>query len=265
MNKTLATAQKTKYTRNTSKHRTVQPNEYSRSHYIEKAPSLIALKILQLFISHAANQMSDDIEHTIPWEDITNYLKKKKLSQTSIKKYYNELVGTLVIYEGKDSWGSSTILSKCYTYLNSRTSNQIQIKYKFGQGFRDAAKESNGYTMLDIPYMMNFELKYSIPIYELIASYINIPRLKHKTFEIEHFKKLIGVNPKSTWSNGNFITRCVNPSLEEIAKIPYIEINTHLTKKGQKYTHITFYFDTHYKRRKNKKDHMGNPIGTVNI
>lgn len=265
MNPTLKTARKTKYTRNRSNHRSIQPNEYSRKHYMAKSPSAPALKIMILFISHAAENMAEDIEHTITWEDIKLYLKDLKLTQTSIKSYFQELTSTNIIYEGDDAWGSSAILSKAYCYQNTRTSNQIQIKFQFGQGFREAAKNSNGYTMLDIPYMMKFKKKYSITLYELLASYINLKHTSAKTYDFEYLRKLLGIPTKSSYTNYEVVSKCLLPALEEIDKIPYIDIHIHLTKKGQKYTHVTFHFDTHYKRKNIKKNHMGDPIGVTRI
>ncbi len=261
----LKTAEKTKYLINKPTHKSVVPNAYARKHYVKKPISLTALKILHLLISHAAGEMSDDIQHTITFNDINHYLKKHNLTQNSIEPYFVELSETSVRFADKKTWGVSSIITEAYCTYDPAVSKYIFINYRFGLGFRSAAKEAKHYTMLDIPAMMKFKKKYSIPLYELLASYVNLKHSSTKSFTFDEIRNSLGIPKDSSYTNYQILRECIYPAMKEISRIPYIDIGLTLGKKGIKYTSLLFFFDSHYKRKNIKKDHMGDPIGTVKI
>ncbi len=256
--KTIETLQKTKKLRGQKFAKGVLPNSLSQSYIIEGKPSVIALKIFHIFLDKASDKIIDDTSHHISLNEISHLIPSGKFSSYSLELYFKDLAKTIVIFRTPDVIGVSPLIS--YAYATRYTNGEVILEYKFGHVLRAAYKNSPNYTMLDLPYVMRFKKRYTIRLYMLICSLINLKK-STQTFEFDEMRLHLGVPLKSSYTNANLIYDCILPALKEINEIPYIDINFHSPKHGQKFTNLVFSWDTHYKRRFIKKDHLGKSLG----
>lgn len=95
------------------------------------------------------------------------------------------------------------------------------------------------FTQYQLLWTLQFRSKYSIRLYELINSYVNL--IGEKTFELEEIKKLLGAENHKTYFN--FYNRALAPALKEINDESNIWVEIETIKTGRAITHITFYFE----------------------
>ncbi len=145
-------------------------------------------------------------------------------------------------------------------YAFTPNKGDIHIEFKFGRGLREAYAESKNYTMLDLPFVMQFKKRYSIRLYMLICSFINLKQT-HREFDFDELRHHLGIHQKSRYSNCSLLHDCIESALKEINEIPYIDVHINVPKHGQKFLYVDFIWETKYKRRFIKQDHLGLPLG----
>lgn len=95
---------------------------------------------------------------------------------------------------------------------------------------------ANNYTLIDLEVLKHLKGKYEIGLYVIQAMY---KKLKHKKkiFELEEFKKFIGIKEKKVTQITDGIDKAIN-KLEKLG----INVDYELYKRGRKISDITFMF-----------------------
>lgn len=263
MGKLLVIAADTKRKNNSKRLKAVVSNAYARKYYHHRSLSARALKILHILIAETGADCAMNKDHHIDLAKINKHLGKHKLSEKRMEACLLELTTTAVILNDPPNWGSSAILQYAQCNHNSKISNNIQVTWHFGQHFRDSVRETDEWTWLDVLVMINFKSKYAISLYKYIASYASYDRLNHLEFSFEELRTLL-VIPKTYDTDYKIIHKILYPAIAEIEEAD-IMVQLHLTKHGQKYIRLKLTWETPRHRRFIKKDHLGNPIGTMKI
>lgn len=95
---------------------------------------------------------------------------------------------------------------------------------------------ANNYTLIDLEILKHLKGKYEIGLYVIQAMY---KKLKHKKkiFELEEFKKFIGIKEKKITQ----ITDGIDKAISKLEKLG-INVDYELYKRGRKISDITFMF-----------------------
>lgn len=169
-------------------------------------------------------------------------LEKRKAIYKSVEDAANELAGKKINLskDGKKIYASW--LSYVEYVEGSGT-----VKLRFDKSLKPYLLQLKAnFTQYNLDCVINFKSSYSIRLYELLkmevwkAEKANKTNFE-KTFEIEEYRKHLGIEKKSYPIFANFRIRVIEPTVQEITEQTDLKIvETLYMKTGRKITGITF-------------------------
>ncbi|BDD02386.1 replication initiation protein [Persicobacter psychrovividus] len=120
------------------------------------------------------------------------------------------------------------------------------ITVKFSDEMKPFFLQLNGnYTQYMLGNVYHFQSAYSFRVYELLRQYY--PKITQRTFEYNHLRELLGLEPKRYARFDNFKANVLNVSQREINQYSDMEIDFTLERSNKKVVKI------HYTMKQNKK------------
>lgn len=175
--------------------RTVLPAEVAQGVYMENAPSLRALKLMHLMIGRAAGRMADDVMHEMRLSDIRKIDGMAHHDQKSLKPLFAELRAATIIYDRpeRSSWTIGGLLDEATVDYRHEHAGDVVISWAFGRTFRRMAEASNHWAILDRYSVFHLGSKYSVLLFQHIASLQNLKHVSSKTFTVPELRAVLGV------------------------------------------------------------------------
>ena len=175
--------------------KTVLPAEMAQGVYMENAPSLRALKLMHLMIGKAAGQMADDVMHDMRLSDIRNIDGMAHHDQQSIKPLFAELRAATIIHDRPEqsSWTIGGLLDEATVDYRHELTGDVLISWSFGRTFRRMAQESNHWAILDRQAVFHLGSKYSVLLFQHIASLQNLKHVTSKRFTVSELRAVFGI------------------------------------------------------------------------
>ena len=112
-----------------------------------------------------------------------------------------------------------------------------QFSYEFPKPILDVIKEPNMFVKLDLFVTRGLTSKHSLVLYEVLKDYKN---LKDFRIDLENFRKLVGLAPKSYPKFPMLKKRVIDVAMKEINEKTDIRISYELEKIGRKTIAIWF-------------------------
>merc|ERR1739836_327035 len=99
------------------------------------------------------------------------------------------------------------------------TSGDLVVSWWFGRAFRDMAAASNHWAIIDRQTVFALSSKYSILLFQHIASLVNMAHVQSKTFTVAELRSLLGVKEGKlkTWNDCK--KRALQPAIAEINNV----------------------------------------------
>lgn len=152
--------------------KTVLPAEFARGVYIERVPSAQAMKLMHLMIAVAGGRMADDVMHEMRGAEIRQIKGMRKHSKESLVPLFSEIRAVTVIYDDElvkeVTIGGFLDAAKIdYRYDDH---GEIIIRWWFSRTFRDTARDSTHWAIMDRQTVFALRSKYSIQLFQYVAS-----------------------------------------------------------------------------------------------
>lgn len=198
--------------------KTVLPKEVAQGVYMEHAPSLRALKLMHLMIGTAGGRMADDVTHQMRLSDIKKIDGMQNHSRQSIVPLFAELHAATIIHDDKEKMRVTIggLLDEATVDYRHEVSGDILIAWGFGRTFRRMAQESNHWAILDRQAVFHLGSKYSVLLFQHIASLQNLKHKTSKRFTVTELRAVLGVSENKMPRFANLKARAIEPAIAEI-------------------------------------------------
>lgn len=220
--------------------KTVLPAEVARGVFMRNAPSLQALKLMHLMIGTAGGRMADDVRHSIRLADIRGIEGMKNHDRTSIQPLFEELRAVVMTYDDKQTMQITIggLIDHAVLDYRNETSGEVLVSWYFGRMFRDMAAKSNHWAILDRQTVFHLGSKYSVMLFQHIASLANLDYVTSKVFTVPELRALFGVAEGKIKRFANLKKDVLDPAIEEINHLSRLKLKATPKKMGRTITEI---------------------------
>ena len=198
--------------------KTVLPAEVAQGVYMKHAPSLKALKLMHLMIGTAAGRMADDVRHEIRLSDLKDIQGMDNLSRTRIVPLFEELRAATLTRDNTETKRITIggLLDEAVVDYRHEVSGDTLISWSFGRTFREMAEQSNHWAILDRQAVFHLGSKYSVLLFQHIASLQNLKHVTSKRFPVPDLRMMLGIPEGKLDRFSNLKAWALEPAIAEI-------------------------------------------------
>ncbi len=215
------------------------PAEIARPMEIQNPPKLDALKLLKLMMFKSGPLMAErNKTHTFYLSDINDHPGfKRHHTLKSVDLLCEELMQYIVTTREDIHFDKGVMLQ--YARSNSNKQGRVVISYIFGEKFIKLVEESTIFTLLDCTSVFYFENRYSMFVYDYVASFYKLKTKRNNKFTLTEFRKMCGI-PKDKYPEfSEFKRRVIDPIFEDIAlHVGNFSLTYETERTGKPVTHI---------------------------
>ena len=220
--------------------KTVLPVEVARGIYIENPPSAQALKLMHLLIAKAGGRMADEVQHEMRMADLKHIEGMRNHDRASLRALFTQLRAAVMVYD--DSEAQEEIIGGFMDEIRldyrQETADALVVKWWFGRTFRRIAAESNHWAILDRQTVFALSSKYSILLFQHIASLANLDRIDSKSFTVPELRALFGVEGGKLDRFADLNRRALQPAIAEINQLSRLNLKATPRKTGRTVTSV---------------------------
>lgn len=175
--------------------KTVLPAEVARGVYIENPPSAEALKLMLLLIDRAGGRMAEDMRHELRLADFKQVNGMRNHTRATLRQLFIELRGAVMVFDDADAQCEiiGGFLDQAKLDYRHEVSGDLLVAWWFGRAFREMAERSCHWAILDRQTVFALSSKYSILLFQHIASLVNLDHVAKKTFTVSELRAVLGV------------------------------------------------------------------------
>lgn len=221
--------------------KTVLPAEVARGVYIENPPSAEALKLMHLLIGKAGGRMADDVRHEFLMADIKKIEGMRNHTRTTLRQLFIELAGAVMVFDDTEAQCEiiGGFLDRAKLDYSHEANDNLMVAWWFGGAFREMAEKSCHWAIMDRQTVFALSSKYSILLFQHIASLVNLNHITSKTFTVAELRAVMGVPEGKLALFGHFNNRAVQPAIAEINQTSRLKLTATPRKVGRTVVSIT--------------------------
>ena len=221
--------------------KTVLPAEVARGVYMRNAPSLQALKLMHLMIALAGGRMADEVEHRIRLSDIRKIDGMRNHDRTSLTPLFGELAAAVLTHDDPEKMVVTIggLLDEAKIDYRDEASGDLLVSWWFRRTFRRMAAESNHWAILDRQTVFHLGSKYSVLLFQHIASLVNLDHVQSKTLTVKELRALLGVPEGKLDRFADLNRRAIQPSITEINQLSRLTLTATPNKIGRTVASVT--------------------------
>jgi len=207
--------------------------------------SLLQRKVANALLYHAYSEMMTKEEHEITVKQLCRLIGYQGNNHAAIKDALKGLISTIIEWNliddvtGTENWTASTIIASvslegpnCFYAYSPRMKQLLHTPSMFGK--------------IDLVIQSNFRSSYGLALYENCIRYRGLPHTKW--FEMDLFKKLMGVPAGKYDVFRDFKRRVLDKAIEEVNMYSDLVINAEFIKEGRKVAKLRFKLKERAKR-----------------
>jgi hypothetical protein len=209
----------------------IKPNELI--HIIETKPlTLEARRLYNQLIANAWDRIDEPVVHSIRKADLRGTHNGNDRIIESIRSLMGTIVEMEVERDGKRYMRRVQLLADNEEELDERG----VLNYSFSAGLRTIFKSSFKFAALQRQVMFAFTSRYALILYEMIQVRGNLDFKWHEDFELERFRRLMGVAPDKLSEFKHFNSRVIAPAVTEVNGLSDYNVKITPMKSGRKVT-----------------------------
>lgn len=215
----------------------IKPNELV--HIIESKPlTLEARRIYNLLIANAWDRIDEPVTHSIRKSELRGLHNGNDRLVDAIRSLMGTIVETEIERDGKRFIRRVQLLTDNDEELDERG----VLTYSFSAGLRQIFKSSFIFAALQRQVMFAFTSRYALILYEMIQARGKLKFKWSEEFELERFRRLMGVPPDKLKQFGHFNARVLAPAVTEVTGLSDYNVKITPVKSGKKVTGVTLHW-----------------------
>ena len=221
--------------------RTVLPAEVARGTYMQNPPGLAALKLMHLLIAKAGGRMGEDVEHRVRLSEVRGVEGLRNHDRASLAPLFAELQAAVLIHDDteKKRLTIGGLLDIAEVDYRDELSGDLVISWYFSRMFTRAAAASNHWAILDRQTVFHLGSKYSLLLFQHIASLAKLDQVASKTFTVAELRSVLGVEPGKLERFSHFNSRAIQPAIAEINQLSRLTLTATPNKIGRTVASVT--------------------------
>lgn len=221
--------------------KTVLPAEVARGIFMQNPPGLAALKVMHLLIATAGGRMGEDVEHRIRLSEMRAVEGLRHHDRTSLAPLFAELQTAVLISDDTEKKRVTIggLLDIAEIDYREEASGDLVISWYFSRMFTRAAAASNHWAILDRQTVFHLGSKYSVLLFQHIASLVNLDHIQSKAFTVQGLRALLGVPEGKLDRFSHFNSRAIQPSISEINQLSRFTLTATPNKIGRTVASVT--------------------------
>lgn len=243
--------------------KTVLPAEVARGVYMRNAPSLQALKLMHLMIASAGGRMAEEVEHRIHLSEIRKIDGMRNHDRASLTPLFGELAAAVLTHDdpGKMVVTIGGLLDEAKIDYRHEASGELVVSWWFRRTFRKMAAESNHWAVLDRQTVFHLGSKYSVLLFQHVASLTNLAHVQSKTFTVQELRALLGVPEGKLERFSHLNSRAIIPSISEINQLSRLTLTATPKKVGRTVASVTITWQAKDDPRATRRELTASRIG----
>lgn len=221
--------------------KTVLPAEVARGVYIENPPGAEALKLMHLLISKAGGRMAEPVRHELRLADIKKIDGMRNHTRTTLRKLFIELAEAVIVFDDTEAQCEiiGGFLDQAKLDYRHEVSDDLLVAWWFGGAFREMAEKSCHWAILDRQTIFALSSKYSILLFQHVASLVNLDHVASKTFTVSELRAILGVpdGKLKRWNDVNNFA--LTPAIAEINQLSRLTLSATPNKIGRTVASVT--------------------------
>lgn len=215
--------------------KTVLPAEMARGVYMRNAPSLQALKLMHLMIAMAGGRMGDETQHRMRLSDVRAIEGMKNHDRASLTPLFEELRAAVLTHDDPAAMivRIGGLLDEALVDYRHETGGDLVVSWYFGRTFQRLARESNHWAILDRQTVFHLGSKYSVLLFQHIASLAGLDHVQRKSFTIPELRAMLGVPEGKLMRFADLNRRALIPSIAEINQLSRLSLTVTPRKIGR--------------------------------
>jgi hypothetical protein len=221
--------------------KTVLPSEVARGVYIENPPGAEALKLMHLLIGKAGGRMAEDVRHELRLADIKKIDGMRNHTRATLRKLFIELAGAVIVFDDTEAQCEiiGGFLDRAKLDYRHEVSDDLLVAWWFGGAFREMAEKSCHWAILDRQTVFALSSKYSILLFQHVASLVNLNRVSSKTFTVSELRAMLGISEGNVTRFSTLNQRVIQPAIAEINQTSRMTLTATLHKIGRTVASVT--------------------------
>lgn len=221
--------------------KTVLPAEVARGVYMKNAPSLQALKLMHLMIATAGGRMADEVQHEMRLSDIRKIDGMKNHDRASLTPLFAELRAAVLTHDDpeKQRVQIGGLIDDAQIDYRHEVSGDLLVSWWFARMFRRLAAESNHWAILDRQTVFHLGSKYSVLLFQHIASLVNLDHVTAKTFPVAELRAVLGIPEGKIKRFADLNRDVLKPALAEINQLSRLTLTATPNKIGRTVASVT--------------------------
>lgn len=215
--------------------KTVLPAEVARGVYMQNAPSLQALKLMHLMIGTAGGRMAEDVSHQIRLSDIRRIDGMRNHDRASLTPLFQELAAAVMTHDDPEKMIVTIggLLDEARLDYRHEVSGDLLVTWWFRRTFRRMAEESNHWAILDRQTVFHLGSKYSVLLFQHIASLTNLDHTNSRTFTVPELRAVLGIPEGKVKRFADLKKDVLTPAIEEISQLSRFTLTATPRKIGR--------------------------------
>lgn len=198
--------------------KTVLPTEMAQGIYMKHAPSLQSLKLMHLMIAKAGGRMADDVHHEMRLSDLKKISGMRNHTRQTVVPLFEELSAAVLTIEDAEKKTTTVggLLDQAKIDYRHEVSGDVLISWTFRTTFKEMARDSNHWAILDRQAVFHLGSKYSVLLFQHISSLTNLKHITSKRFNIADLRAVFGIPEGHSSRFSNFRQNIITPAITEI-------------------------------------------------
>ena len=243
--------------------KTVLPAEVARGVYMRNTPSLQALKLMHLMIATAGGHMAEEVQHDIRLSEIRRIEGMKNHDRASLTPLFEELRAAVLTFDDPEAMEVTIggFLDEAVIKYRHEVSGDILVSWYFARTFRRMAEESNHWAILDRQTVFHLGSKYSVLLFQHVASLAGLEFVREKTFTIPELRALLGVPEGQQKRFADLNRNCLQMALSEINQLSRLTLTVRPNKIGRTVASVTIGWQENGDPREAKRELAASKVG----
>ena len=196
---------------------------------------------MHLMIATAGGRMAEEVQHDIRLSEIRRIEGMKNHDRASLTPLFEELRAAVLTFDDSEAMEVTIggFLDEAVIKYRHEVSDDILVSWYFARTFRRMAEESNHWAILDRQTVFHLGSKYSVLLFQHVASLAGLEFVREKTFTVPELRALLGVSEGKLDRFADLNRRAILPAVEEINQLSRLTLTARPNKIGRTVASVT--------------------------
>jgi hypothetical protein len=243
--------------------KTVLPAEVARGVYMKNAPSLQALKLMHLMIATAGGRMADEVQHQMRMADIKSVEGMRNHDRATLTPLFEELRAAVLTHDDPEKMRVTVggLLDDAQIDYREEANGDSVVSWWFARLFRRLAAESNHWAILDRQTVFHLGSKYSVLLFQHIASFENYDHVTSRTFTVAELRAVLGIPAGKIQRFADLNRDVIQSAIAEINQLSRLTLTATHKKVGRTVATVTISWQVKEDPKPARREVQGSKVG----